>query len=59
MQADGACHSRTIENRMAAAKKAKARLRPRMDTIIPRLFIPRRVWGKASAVGARLRAGCF
>ena len=33
MQADGAFHSRTIEMRMATAKKAKARLRTRMGPL--------------------------
>lgn len=40
-QADGALHSRIIENRMAAAKKANWRLRARMSIIIPRLVTAR------------------
>jgi hypothetical protein len=42
---DGAFHSRTIENRMAAAKKAKAKLRARIGFIIPWLLVPDEHWG--------------
>jgi hypothetical protein len=38
-QAAGALHSRIIENRMAAAKKANARLRARIGIIIPWLLV--------------------
>jgi len=39
-QADGALHSRIIENRMAVAKKANARLRERIGIIIAWLLVP-------------------
>jgi len=51
-QAAGVLHSFTIENRMAVANKANARLRFRMGMIIPRL-VPRRGQGLGLSLTTR------